>query len=152
MGADAAFGTGVYLTGLPPTEDPKRIASNNWGHSIRSFMVEAGRVDYAIKLRIPKSRLVKAESRRDIWIHKGDIKLSDYEYTVIQRQPVQSSSHTKFVRDRQWSLSDIAYVAMITLLLVVATAFCFWYWLCRKRNDCGQLDPVCIHEPRDFFL
>ncbi|KAL8580675.1 hypothetical protein ACOMHN_004717 [Nucella lapillus] len=80
---DAFYGAGVYLTTLTPDEGRKKIASNNWGQN-GPYMEKKGKVERAIKLRIPEGRLKRARSgERDIWVHTGDVVLSDYLYSIV---------------------------------------------------------------------
>ncbi|XP_076456244.1 uncharacterized protein LOC143290565 [Babylonia areolata] len=80
---DAFYGAGVYLTTMSPEVGRMRIAHNNWGR-FGSEMEDMGKVDRAIQLWIPQRNLVQAQSKgRDIWVHRGDVVLSNYRYSVL---------------------------------------------------------------------
>ena len=76
---DAAYGDGVYLTTLKPDLGKTTIMNNNWGGAARDKKVEA-----YFELLMPASKVVRAEdqSQRDIQVHKGGLKLSDYKWVL----------------------------------------------------------------------
>lgn len=63
------------------------VAKNNYDSRPGYWenLMDIGRVDYAIKILLPTSslKLVKHKTR-DILIHKGDIDLCKYRFTVIK--------------------------------------------------------------------
>ncbi|KAK7461619.1 hypothetical protein BaRGS_00038626 [Batillaria attramentaria] len=71
----------VYGTTLSPLVGLKEIAKNNWGH-LWLKNAEEGKLEYAIYIMIPKNELIKAPSKRKIYIHKGDIILKKYKWRV----------------------------------------------------------------------
>ncbi|XP_048241064.1 uncharacterized protein LOC124119544 [Haliotis rufescens] len=87
-GRDVLFGEGVYGTTMDPDLFSKQeLAKNNYDTRAGFWenLMDIGRVDYAIKILLPISslKLVKHKTR-DILIHKGDIDLRKYRFTVIK--------------------------------------------------------------------
>ena len=70
------------MTTMSPKEGRKKIADNNWGGGLGQARENDGKVNRAIKLWIPQNKLLKAQSDRDILVHKGRIYLKDYKYEV----------------------------------------------------------------------
>ena len=72
----------MYLTELSPKEGRKKIADNNWGGGLGPAKESDGKVERAIRLWIPRNKVIKAQSDRDILVHKGRLYLKDYEYEI----------------------------------------------------------------------
>jgi len=75
-GHDAAYGNGVYLTSLPPSESKVKIVANNWGSKQEQQLrqvVSNGKVDFAVAITFSRFdvNLQKCENRsgRDIYIY-----------------------------------------------------------------------------------
>ncbi|KAK7111192.1 hypothetical protein V1264_010866 [Littorina saxatilis] len=77
----AHFGEGTYGTSLSPDEGRGEIARNNWGKHGK-YYIRNGKMAMAIEVKIPSDKVKRANHRgRDILVHEGPVKLSDYTYT-----------------------------------------------------------------------
>ena len=73
----------MYLTQLSPEEGRRRIAQNNWG-GLWEVMENNGKVERAIKLWIPRGKLISCNCDRDVLLHKGRLYLKDYKYETVR--------------------------------------------------------------------
>lgn len=85
-GGDGLYGDGVYFTSLPPSHGKKQVAYNNWCvESPRAYGRMTGVVKiYGVKDRNDDFVEVGAEDGRDVWLHFGDIELSDYRWKAFR--------------------------------------------------------------------
>ncbi|CAH1773185.1 unnamed protein product [Owenia fusiformis] len=81
---DAMLGEGVYFTTMTPRQHSKEeIIRNNWDGAVMAM--HTNRLDWAIELDIPRSRLMKNESDgRDIFAFPGDVNLNDFPHQFIK--------------------------------------------------------------------
>lgn len=74
----------MYGTALPPLMGKRKIARNNWMKGWKE-REQIGSVDYVIHLRIPKKKLTELKvPSRQLYVHRGPIRLDDYEWSVEQ--------------------------------------------------------------------
>ncbi|KAK7111191.1 uncharacterized protein [Littorina saxatilis] len=74
----AHFGEGTYGTSLSPDEGRGEIARNNWGKHGK-YYIRNGKMAMAIEVKIPSSKVKRVNHcGRDILVHAGPVKLSDY--------------------------------------------------------------------------
>ena len=71
---------GVYLTSLTPSVGKNMIVETCWGLSFYPRLVEEGRVDYVIRVRLPKSIVKKATQKREVYLHEGKLILDGYDW------------------------------------------------------------------------
>lgn len=86
-GNDAMYGEGVYLNKMPPQRYSKTtIAENNYDGNTSYFTrrMDDGKVDYCVKMRLPKSDVVRVDYERDVHLHQGDIDLTDVPNTLMK--------------------------------------------------------------------
>ena len=80
---DAHFGSGVYLTVLPPIPGQKEnILKNNWRSTKAKYFEKC---EMFIEIEIPRSDtkviVPEADDNRDIRLYKGTINLENYQWT-----------------------------------------------------------------------
>ena len=71
---------GVYLTLLPPTVGKIIIVQSCWGFSLYPQLVQEGRVEYVIRVRLPKSTVKKGTKKPDVYLYQGKLVLKDYDW------------------------------------------------------------------------
>ena len=88
---DAVFGEGVYLTSLSHRESKETIVANNWGITDQAKIkkeVREGRVDYNVKIKIPKKdgklEDISGNTGRDIFLYKGEIDVTQFTHQFYQ--------------------------------------------------------------------
>lgn len=80
-----AYGPGVYGTTISPEEGRKKVSRNNWDAGEDWQVAEGqGRADCAFKIRIPVDKVTPARSSRDIYIHRGNLRLADYHWELLE--------------------------------------------------------------------
>ena len=71
----------MYLTSLPPSAGKRAIVETCWGLSFYPRLVQEGRVDYVIRVRLPTNKAKKATgTKREVYLHLGDLVLSQYDW------------------------------------------------------------------------
>ncbi|KAK3607067.1 hypothetical protein CHS0354_027929 [Potamilus streckersoni] len=70
---DARFGRGVYLTSLGPETSEEDVLHNNYDDAEMAIRDRMDRVEVIIEVRVSKQNVEEAPSKRDIYIHKGEI-------------------------------------------------------------------------------
>jgi len=78
---DASFGRGVYLTSIGMDTPAEDLAENNWDDAtLPDDMIDQGRTDCAVKIRIKRRKVSKVmsvkNSGRDIYLYKGNLRLN----------------------------------------------------------------------------
>ncbi|KAL3865443.1 hypothetical protein ACJMK2_042855 [Sinanodonta woodiana] len=74
--SDARFGRGVYLTSLGPGTSEEEVIYNNWDDAEGAILNKMDRVEVIIQVRVQKQNVSEARSKRDIYIHRGEIATS----------------------------------------------------------------------------
>ena len=76
--------TGVYGTALPPSAGKRAIAYNNWTQGWEQ-RERGGRVELVFKIRVPETSVqVHMGPSRHIYLHKGAIRLNDYQWQLFK--------------------------------------------------------------------
>lgn len=77
-GPDSTFGKAVYVTSMKPNEHSvENIANNNWDDArLPQQKIKEGKMDVAIKLELPDSAVSKADTKRNVFCHRGDVPTS----------------------------------------------------------------------------
>ncbi|XP_020901062.1 uncharacterized protein LOC110239669 [Exaiptasia diaphana] len=84
--ADAVYGPGVYLTDLPPSTPNNILLVNNYGNAPKEN--DANNVSHAVEIKVPPNKMQNFEtqsSSRQVYKHKGDLHLKDYDGKVYKR-------------------------------------------------------------------
>ena len=55
------------------------------GYSREKAYINAGRLDYVIEIRLPKSKVTKSTGDRSIYLYNGNLDLKKYKYEVHHR-------------------------------------------------------------------
>lgn len=88
---------------MPPSKGKEAIAKNNYDDDKRFShqQMEKGKVDYAIKVEIPKNEVKREKADgRDVWRYEGSLNLKDYPHT-IHKVP-----DTKTNKSSKWKILD----------------------------------------------
>jgi len=98
--ADAAYGTGVYLTTMGPECGIETIKENNWdGTSFARDKMEA-----FFEILMPSTKAVRAkDEKRDIWVHKGVLKLGDYKWKWDRLKGITMADHDQLT---DWQIAE----------------------------------------------
>ena len=73
----------MYGTALPPSAGKRAIAYNNWTQGWEQ-RERGGRVELVFKIRVPETSVQEYKvPSRHIYLHKGAIRLNDYELSLI---------------------------------------------------------------------
>ncbi|KAK7087265.1 hypothetical protein V1264_021339 [Littorina saxatilis] len=92
MSIPTYVGAGTYGTSLSPDEGRGEIARNNWGRHGK-YYIRNGKMARAIEVKIPRNKVKKHKrSGRDILVHRGPVKLSDYPGWVEWKVPKEDYS------------------------------------------------------------
>jgi len=135
---DAAFGDGVYLTMLEPQYGEEKIMKNNWDGAA----VSRDKVEAFFEIQMPGTKAVRAEDKRDILVHKGDLVLSDYKWNLkswdgvlLATQHFRVSSSGRAREEQGGSMGRYTLYPQAVL------------------SHAGlELVPVYKHDDRDLFL
>ena len=76
---DAVHGDGVYLTTLDPRHGEATIKINNWdGAAARA----GKKIEVYFEILMPHDKVIMANDKRDIQVHKGPLKLINYKWNL----------------------------------------------------------------------
>ena len=76
---DAVHGDGVYLTTLDPRQGEAAIKNNNWDGAAA---VVGKKIEVYFEILMPYDKVIMANDRRDIQVHKKPLNLSDYKWNL----------------------------------------------------------------------
>ena len=75
---DAIHGDGVYLTTLEPGQGEESIKNNNWD----GMAATKTNIEVFFEILIPSRKVVRANDTRNILVHEGPLRLSDYKWSL----------------------------------------------------------------------
>lgn len=91
-GDDARYGSGVYLTSLPPSTPKHDLAWNNYDTNTRlvKIMIGRGKADFVFQFDsedLPGVEKVGDNTDRDIWLFRDadiDLDMIQYSYSEVK--------------------------------------------------------------------
>lgn len=94
---DARFGQAVYGTTIDPhSHSVKSIAYNNWDDAtLPEQKIQAGKMDVAFEITVPKTKVSMAPTKRDVVLHHGDVKTKNITDVMVRDDSGQYKSVAK---------------------------------------------------------